>query len=185
MLLYTYSIVFRWCRSCGDLFIKVGNKKWNRGYPYSPDLEDPLFNRILNTALTLLRSHVIEWMMNLKSLVVLSYESPSSLESCILDRILSWLRDHNHHLEHLWLTDDGTIKEFSGQVMAESSAPVKSLVLDEYRQYGDPNSHLNFERFRKLVHLSGSTCHRLEHLPNLKFFRGTCDTGNDEVINNT
>ena len=138
-------------------------------------------NRIHDIALGLLSSHVIDWMRTLKSFIVLSYGSPSELERCVLDRILSRL-EQNHHLERLWLTDDGVIDDYSELIMTGSSSPAKSLVVDVNRpEHGNLNLHL--EQFRELEHLSGIPYQRLDHLPNLKFVRGTCcDTVNDEVI---
>lgn len=176
-------IVIRWCRSCVDLFIMVGNEKFEYQRFRGPSLDDSWFKSIFDTALDLLSSHVIDWMRNLKSLVVLSYDSQIHLERCVLDRILSWLPEQNYQLEKLWLTADGIIDNYSEEVMTGSSSPVKSFVLGENPSFEYENLLLlNGERFLQLEHLSGFPFRRFDYLPNLKYFRGVCDTGDDEVI---
>ena len=108
--------------------------------------------------------------------------SPSHLESFVLGRLLEWLAEQNHHLEHLWLTNDEIIRQ-NYEVMTGSDSPVKSLiVLDESEEWDFP---LNDERFLQLQNLSGLYLFplpfsRLDQLPNLKFFRGEC-YDDDEV----
>ncbi len=119
-------------------------------------------------------------MRNLKSLVVLSYDTPSPLAGVVLDRILEWLPEQNYHLEHLWLTDEGTLDAYSEQVMTGSSSPVKSFVV-ESREFGQHDLLLNAEQFSQLERLSGFPFQRFDYLPNLKYFRGDCN-GSDEVI---
>jgi len=100
---------------------------------------------------------------------------PSQLEDLVLDRILEWLAEHNHHLEHLWLTDDGIIGRYSGQVMTTSLSPIKSLVLDKYdNEEGVPDFPNDVEPFRQLQNLSGLPFSQLDYFPSLKFFRGEC-----------
>ena len=135
---------------------------------------------ILDTALDLLSFHVIDWMRKLKSLVVLSYDTPSPLEGVVLDRILEWLPEQNYHLEHLWLTDEGTLDAYSEQVMTGSSSPVKSFFV-ESREFGQHDLLLNAEQFSQLERLSGFPFQHFDYLPHLKYFRGDCN-GSDEVI---
>jgi len=109
------------------------------------------------------------------------YHFPSQLERFVLNGILELLlAQQNHHLEHLWLTDDGTIGYYSWQVVTSSSSPIKSLVLDQHEEENVPNLPnfplLNDEdgRFRQLQNLSGLLFSQLDYLPSLKFFRGEC-----------
>jgi len=117
------------------------------------------------------------WMVNLRSLVILSDDSPDVVEHWMLRQFLSVLREQNH-LERLWLSwlcDNYNQAEFT----ILTGPLVKTLQLAAWDN-PDFELDLNAEQFHHLEHLSGLPFSRLDQFPNLKDFRGYCSP-DDEV----
>ncbi len=138
-------------------------------------LPDDELNRILVNAQARLFPH-LRWMRNLKRLIILRRDDSTEFyhpQDAFMSELLFWLLEDQerpvHSLERFWINDNLLLEDYYENIMIGPS--VKSLALIETEGLV---FELNAERFRHLEHVAGLVVRRLDHLPDLKYFRGEC-----------